>query len=241
MGVSPMPRGRDTHAVKSQRKTGSSRASDFVLGMVLALTAASLCGCTAASVAAYKVMGPPDVKAKYVPTTRPAVVLVEDYRRASTFTDDELLSRCVEREVRDHLPKTPLVDSIKIRELKLAKADAFAAMSVAQIGRAVGAEQIIWVDVTQNATEAILGGEQIRGTVAARVKVVDAFSGQTLWPSDMAEGYPLSFAIDWGTSTPRTGQQVRDALLHGLGDKIARLFYTWKPEQEEPEGFTVKD
>ncbi len=211
----------------------------YCLAVLGLLGLAVLGGCAAASVAAYKVMGPPDVKAKYVPTTQPAVVLVEDYRRSTTFTDDELLSRCVERQVRDHLPKMPLVDSIKIRELKIARPEAFAAMSVAAIGRAVGARQIIWVDVTQDSTEAILGGEQIRGTIGARVKVVDSTDGQTLWPSDMAEGYPLSFAVNWGTAAPRSDRQVREALLQGLGDKIAKLFYTWKPDEDEPQGFIV--
>jgi hypothetical protein len=215
-----------------------ARGSGAILNLLsLALLFTAL-GCSAAGVAAHKVLGPPAVPAMYVPQQQPLVVLVEDYHRATALTDDELLSRYVEEEFRRNVEKVPVVDSAKVREVRLSKPDAFKKMSVADVGREVGAQQVVWVDVTERTIESLLGGESLRGAVAVRVKVVDVKTGQTLWPLDMSEGYPLSTGTSWGTKNPSSEAELKNALYRGLADKVAKLFYKWKPEEEEPEGFT---
>jgi len=197
-------------------------------------------GCVAFGAVAHKVMGPPWIPAKYVPPPEASVVvLVEDYHRSSAYTDDEQISRFVEEQMKGHL-KSPVVDSSKVRELRLSKADQFKTMTVAEVGRQVGAQQVIWVNVVERNIESLLGGEQLRGDVSARVRVIDSKSGQTLWPMDMAEGYPLSSGVNFGSGTPTSEADMKQTLYHALGDKIAKLFYKWQPENEEPEGFTVQ-
>ncbi len=217
-----------------------SIGSGLRLHLLFLLLGMSAAGCTAAGLAAHKIMGPPAVPAKYVPQSRPLVVLVEDYHRATGLTDDELLSRYVEEEIRGHVKKMPVVDSAKVREIRIAKPEDFKKMTVAEVGRTVGAEQVVWVAVTERTVESLLGGESLRGDVAVRVKMVDVKSGQTLWPTDMADGYPLSTGTTWGAANAGSESELKNSLYRGLSEKIAKLFYKWKPDEEEPEGFTVQ-
>ncbi|HEX8522562.1 MAG TPA: hypothetical protein VF669_09925, partial [Tepidisphaeraceae bacterium] len=174
-----------------------------------------------------------------VPQPQPLVVLVEDYHRSTALTDDEMISRVIEDQIKARV-KAPLVDSAKVRELRMSSGEKFKTLSVADVGRQVGAAQVIWVDVIDRNFESLLGGEQLRGDVAARVKVVDARNGETLWPTDMAEGYPVSTSMNWGSGNASSEAELKQRLYRGLGDKIAKLFYKWKPEYEEPEGFNVQ-
>jgi hypothetical protein len=220
-----------------KKNNGSSQAR---LHLLLLLLIISVAGCTMAGLAAHKIMGPAAVPAKYVPQPQPLVVLVEDYHRATGLTDDELLSRYVEDEIRGHVQKVPVIDSAKVREIRMSKPEDFKKMSVAEVGRGVGADQVIWVAVTERTVESLLGGESLRGDVAVRVKMVDAKTGQTLWPTDMAEGYPLSSGTTWGATNAGSESELKNSLYRELSAKIAKLFYKWKPDEEEPEGFTVR-
>ena len=184
----------------------------------------------------YKVLGPPDVPAKYDPKLRSLVVLVENYQGSTAYTDDELLSRYVEEGLKGNI-KAPIIPSSKVRELMLSKGEAFKTMTVAEVGRAVGAQQVIWVDVGQTRIEPLLAGESMRGDVSASVKVVEAQTGQTLWPKDLAGGYALSHAVSFGAHSPNSELEIKETLYRGIGDRIAKLFYKWKPENAEPEGF----
>ena len=87
------------------------------------------------------------------------------------------------------------------------------------------------------------GGDALSGQIAASVKVVDVASGDTLWPTDIAEeaGYPVSASTKLGTGGRAGGAgsvaDVRQHLYLQLSDEIARLFYKWQPEYDEPGGF----
>jgi hypothetical protein len=203
----------------------------------LLLIAAS--GCIAAGVFAHKVIGPLPVPAKYVPAKEPLVVMVENYRQpSSAYTDDELLSRYIEGFLKGH-QVAPVGESAKVRELRMDRPNDFKNMSVAAVGREVGAKQVLYVDVVNNELETLMAGESLRGTTAVRVKVVDTNTGETLWPADMADGYPLQQGVQFGKSKARSEIELKQGLYATLGDKIAKLFYKWKPDEEEAEGFVA--
>src|ERR1051326_7245512 len=80
-----------------------------------------LAGCSAIGLAAYKVAGPPEVPAKYVPVKEPLLVVVENYRQPSGWqADADLLARYVEREL-ETSGVAPVVDSNKLREMRLSQ------------------------------------------------------------------------------------------------------------------------
>jgi hypothetical protein len=206
----------------------------YLLSSILFFTAS---GCVAAGVAAHKIMGPAAIEAQYVPAKEPLVVMVENYRRpSSALTDDELLSRYIEGFLRGH-EVAPLIESSKIRELRINRPDEFKKMSITAVGREVGAKQILYVDVVNSELESLMAGESLRGSTTVRVRVIDAETGQTRWPTDMADGYPLEQSLSFGKTTARSEQELKQSLYVSLGDRIAKLFYKWKPDTEDPEGF----
>ncbi len=197
----------------------------------------SLPGCIAAGVAAHKLMGPRPVEAKYVPAKESLVVMVENYRRpSSALTDDELLSRYIEGFLRGH-EVAPIIDSAKLRELRINRPDEFKQMSIAAAARAVGARQVLYVDVVQSELESLMAGESLRGSTAVRVRIIDAATAQTRWPTDMSDGYPMEQTVSFGKTKARSEQELKQGLYASLGDRISKLFYKWKPETEDPEGF----
>jgi hypothetical protein len=126
-----------------------------------------------------------------------------------------------------------------VRELRQEHPDAFKNSSVAAIGREVGARQILYVDVVHNEVESLMAGESLRGSVGVRIKMVNAENGETLWPIDMAEGYPLDQSVQFGKTKVSSEMDLKQDLYASLGEKIAKLFYKWKPDNEEPEGFVA--
>jgi hypothetical protein len=196
-------------------------------------------GCAAAGVAAYKVMGPADVPAKYVPAKEPMLVLVENYSRpSSAFTDSELLSRFLVSNLKTN-NVAPIIDLNTLREFQASHASELHDLSVAALGRQLGAKQVLYIDVTKNDIEPLLGGETLRGEAAVRVKIVDVATGETRWPLEMSEGYPLSFSTSLGSATRGESEiALKQRMYANLGDRIAKLFYKWKPEETPPEGFT---
>jgi hypothetical protein len=205
--------------------------------LLFSILLVSLSGCIMAGVAAHKLMGPPAVPAKYVPAREPMVVMVENYRRpSSAYTDDQLLTRYIEGYLRGH-QVAPIVESANVADLRVNHPEEFKKMSVAAVGREVGAKQILYVDVIQNDVETLMAGEALRGATAVRVKVVDAETGETRWPDDMAEGYPLDQSVQFHKNQARNEQDLKAGIYAQLGDRIAKLFYKWKPENDDPEGF----
>jgi hypothetical protein len=198
-------------------------------------------GCTAAAALTYKIVGPPDIEAKYHPAKEPLLVMVENYRRPSAaLSDSNLLARYIEQNLNEH-KTVPIVSTDKVYELKSSRPEDFRKMTVAEIGRELGARQILYVDLTDTTIEPMVGGEALRGSAAARVRMIDAATGQTLWPVETTDGYPVDESMQWGHITdPRSEVEIKQELYQTLGWKVARLFYKWKPEHEEPSGFVAQ-
>ena len=198
-----------------------------------------LSGCTALGVAAYKLHGPPKVPAQYVPEQRPMLVLVENYQHQSSVNAHaDLLGRMLVKEL-EARRVAPIVPLDALQELRDARPAEFPRMSMSSIGREVGAEQILYVQLHNSDVTPMAGGNALTGQASASVKVVDVATGDTLWPGGVASeaGYPVAAATKLGTSNGGSVQDVRQRMYLDLSHQIARLFYKWQPEYDEPEGF----
>ena len=190
-----------------------------------------LAGCNIVGAAGDKIMGPPEVKAKYVPPQEPMLVLAENYQHPSeTMVEAEQLVQKVAKQLQAH-NVAPIVDPTAPFNLKASKPAEYQRMTIAQIGRTLGAKQILYVDITQSNVFVAQASEMLKGKAVVRVRVVDAESGNTRWPEEGGEGYPLIVE----TPMLREGQgvdepSVRLQLQEAMGEKIAQLFYTYKPE-----------
>ena len=208
-----------------------------VVTTLLACAALALGGCNVAGALAYKVTGPPPIPAKYVPAKVPMLVLVENSRNPSNLRlDADRLTRTIGEELAPH-HVAPVIDPEKLTDFRRAQGAHYASLSITAVGRAVGAEQVLYVDLIDVSIEPAIGSELLQGRAEARVRVVDVHTGQTLWPSDAAQGQPVGAATSYTSVSAGGGESiVRDQLLDSLADKIAKLFYTWKSDTADGQG-----
>lgn len=198
---------------------------------VVAMTALLLLvgGCNVAGAVQYAAMGPPATPAMYKLNKVPTLVLVENYEAPSAAAlDSDRLAMLLSRELQTHRV-APVVDPAALAALREQKPRDFGSMRISEIGQAVGAEQVIYINLIRSDVEQTAG--LLKATLSARVKVIDAKTGRLLWPQDSAEGYPV------GHETPMirpeetvTAETVRAKMIDTIALKIGRMFYNWKPE-----------
>jgi PBP1b-binding outer membrane lipoprotein LpoB len=198
--------------------------------ILLLLVPILLSGCAVVGAAADKVMGPSEVKAKYVPPQEPMLVIAESFQHPSeTMVESEQLVQKVAEQLKEH-KVVPLVDSAAPFNLKASKPEEYHQMTIAQIGRTLGAKQVLYIDIAESNVFVAQASEMLKGKAVVRVRVVDAETGNTKWPEEGGEGYPLVVE----TPMLREGQGVDESavrlqLQEVMGEKIAQLFYTYKP------------
>ena len=196
-----------------------------------------LSGCEAIGVAAYKVAGPPPIDAKYTPAKTPMLVIVENYQHQSSSNPhaDMLANYLTEDLEAENV--APMVPREKLQELRDSKPVEYPSMSITAIGRATGASQILYVQLTSSSVQPLAGGEGYSGSTTAMVKMVDVITGQTLWPTATSEGYPVSAAAKLGSRNGANPMEVRQKMYLSLTGQIGRLFHKWKPENMSPENY----
>jgi hypothetical protein len=211
-----------------------SRAIRYLLWTIPAF---ALVGCTVLGVGAYKLMGPPANPAKYTPDKTPMLVLVENYQyQTSANSHADILSRQLFGAMEMH-DVAPMIPPEKLQELRDAKPLEFSTMPINRIGQEAGATQVLYVELKSSDIDPLLGGEAYQGKAVATVKIVDAATGDTIWPTDISGGYPVAASTKLGTKTGATPMAVRQKLYVQLADEISKLFYKWRPEDMRPDTF----
>ena len=193
-------------------------------------------GCNIVGAVTYKVAGPTPIAPKYAPPKEPMVVLVERYNApSSSVTESETLAKEIFRDLSAH-DVAQQIDPITVMNLRDEDPQKFKTMTVSQIGSRVTARQVLYVNLTAAGIESSDGGGMFRGVMAARVKVIDVATGATVWPTDAADGYPISGEIKPTLANQSaTPDAARLALIRKMAVSTARLFYKWQPEDEMPD------
>lgn len=200
----------------------------------------SLNGCNIFGAFFAKVAGPTPVEAKYKPSKKkPLVVLVENYRNPSSVRlDAERLSRHITDEIsRHHI--APVIDPGEVDDLRAKPA--FRTMSQSAVGRAVGAGQVLYVNVVSFDVEEALGSGMIKGRAELTVKLVDTATSRTLWPSDTTVGHPMSIE----TAYQRTGEHanemtLREQMCRQFADQIGKLFRKYTPDYDAGDAGSIR-
>jgi hypothetical protein len=192
-----------------------------------------LAGCNILGAAAYKVAGEPDVPAEFELAKRPTVVMVENFRHPDLAAADAefIAQRVQERLMKKDL--VPVVRAEKIIELRGKGMGAFRKMTVKDVARAVEAEQVLYISFEAGGFASMGGGSTVQGRAVVKVKVIDAATGDTLWPGAVSDGRSVSFETSPADGTDRTSTtDLRYKLYDGLAARAVRLFHKFKPSEQ---------
>ena len=204
----------------------------IAVGAIGAVALLAAGGCNVIGVVVDRTAGQVPVEPKFTPDPqRPLLVLVENYRVASGNTSDAdrvarlIGARFVEQKV------APIVSGDALVRLRDKDPIAYRKMGVAQVGQAVGATQVLYVDLTNVAIGTQGGGSDVaKGLASANVRFIDAATGRIAYPAGLADGHPVAYE----TPARRLGDDasadsLRAEAMSVLCDRIARLFYRYKP------------
>lgn len=199
---------------------------------------AVLGSCNIVTPAAYILGGQDRVDAQYALPDRPTVVFVDD-------PENKLPDRALRRIIGDKVAQELMVR--KLVTTTISSADALAVsgrerygrkMAIDAIGRAVGAEQVVFVDM--QAFSLSPEGITPRPSGACYVKVIDVTNRERLFPIDdggfpSSSGYPVQVAMRevslerYRTTSSR--RQIREQLANEIADQIAKVFYRHVPRE----------
>jgi hypothetical protein len=194
---------------------------------MLTLVAVQLAGCNIAGPIAAVATGPPKMDAQYVMPDVPTVVFIDDPRNlVNPVTLRKVIAEAASQELMINQVVTTTItpqDAIAITQ----RSDrAGNKMSVEDIGRAVGAQQVVYVLITNFSRTP--DGYTPRPVAAAQVKVIDVVQGQRVFPT-AGEGFPVE-AVGAAVDPSQFGSRLSnatlfEALARQLGDEVAKVFY----------------
>ncbi len=209
----------------------------FSLVLMLTLLA-GLAGCEVLGAAA-ETVAPSKTKAVYKPQNRVTLILVDDpaNRLGNANLTDQIAS-VVEHELKQNEVITEFVPMRELHLLQQARGKAFDTMSLQDIGRALGAEQVLHVHIEQ--IDVDTGPGVVQPEAWVRLKFLDVATGRRLFPSDThaaagpSAGYELHSQM---RQSIRPTESAGDRIVlftrfanHIAGD-VARVFYDHLPRQ----------
>jgi hypothetical protein len=190
-----------------------------------------LSGCNVVGALASRVAPAPMIPAAFPLPAKPTVIVVENYHNpASLRLESDAMARAVAIQLTDH-GVGPIIDPGKLENLRQRDTTAYRSMPLDAIARAVGAEQVIYVNLERLELVEHLASEAPGGEAEARVRVVDAETGDALWPLDAAGGQSVTVSIDPQRVTADAPNGAVERMLHdALAVEIGKLFHDWQGE-----------
>lgn len=203
--------------------------------------AAFLTGCSAAAVAVSAVQGPEKVPPQFELPDRATLVLVDDPNRL--FENAGLARQVGSTAVYYLKTHKALTEAGFIEPREIARLEAlldreWSSTPIDEIGRRLGAQQVIHAKVTSVAFVTEDGA--FRPHASLEAKVIDVETGR-LWParsplddpSELGPGVVVTtqLAADPGRTARDNGQPMSEVGRHladEMGLNLAQLFYTWR-------------
>jgi hypothetical protein len=207
----------------------------WLTGGLIALVSLSA-GCNIVAPASYIISGPPSVEAQHTLADVPTVIYIDD--RSNQVNPVSLRRVIAETAGEDLMEKKLLTTTISPQDAMniAARNDRNKQiMSIEEIGKAVGAKQVIYVEMLQFSDTP--DGFTPRPLAACRVRVVDVENRQRVFPGpDVRDtSHPMQVMtreVDPELYRTRSGRlQVFQALALETGHEIGKLFY--KHERKE--------
>lgn len=202
-----------------------------------AIVALAPAGCNYVAAGALIIGGPPKVPAAFddLPAERKTIVFVDD-------RSNVVPRRALRRAVGEATEQTLIGEKVLAAEQVLPSSGALYALSqekrsdtlsVVDVGKAVGADVVIYVSMNQF-TLSRDGSGAFQPGASGFVKVFDVTANQRLWPPDTGRGFPVSFMEPNPRPEAPKGSTERsraeEDLAREFGVRVARLFFEHKPE-----------
>lgn len=169
---------------------------------------------------------PKTVDAKYIPPKTPILVLVENQRNPGALVAEaDQLAGFIMDDLAAY-KTAPLIGLKKLYELRDNEKN-IDKMTITQIGKAVGAQQVLYVDLLRfSEGEA---GVSMRSRLDATVHLVDVKTSVTTFPAIGQPNWPIAMEtpIDI-VVTDANVQAVRESVLRSAGTEIGRLFHDYR-------------
>ncbi len=172
-----------------------------------------------------------------LPPKKATVVIVDDRnsRLPSRTARDKVAETAQKNLLANKAVSGEVIDSESVQGIM--SADRFTRpRSVTALGRAVGAQQVIWVTVDSFS----LVEDQVRflPTATVRVKVIDVEQDKRIFPGpDQAEGHTFTVQIRTRSSEPPKNEadrvRAQNELAERIGLRVAEMFYKSKPREAD--------
>jgi hypothetical protein len=205
----------------------------ILLILALSLTVAGThTGCRALAFLLTKTVGPfvpeDEVQAQYEFKSGSVLILIDAKDPSLTSDYPQLRSRLTDiigKTLTDKKACGPVVPSRSVEAARRAEPH-FADWSFEQAGTYFNVDYVVHIEILEFRLEDVSGSNAFSGYTEASVRIFDPNTGERVWPvlSEAkvvtAETTPIVEA-----SQPSAREEV---LVEGFGEKIARLFYTYK-------------
>lgn len=200
------------------------------------VTGFALCGCNIVGPAFYFVHGPPKTPAQFeLDPERPTLVFVDDSNSAIGRRRDRMqIASSAERLLKEkglveQLRPCGSAVTIVMRESSTDP------MSIVEIGRAVDAEVVVYATLDRFTISP--DGASIEPAADIRVKVLDAVSGDRLFPTGEQEWFRKSVSLPrrLGLSDRTLSQQsrIRNELAERVGEELGLIFVEHETRRSE--------
>jgi len=212
------------------RRTAWFRTPRALLALAAAAAGALAAGCNIVGPVAVALSPPPSNEAEIELPDRPTVVFVDD--RKNVLNDrglrivigNEISTILMEQEVLTQTISTSSVLRI------LGEERHGELMSIAEIGRQVDAEQVIYVELMSFSVAR--SAEGFRALSQVQVKVIDAVNNVRLYPTgdEGSEARTLLVELPRDQAlqpllTRSTAREAEETLAMRIADKVSKLFY----------------
>jgi len=205
-----------------------------------AAAAAGLGACNILAPAAFLIGGQPKEPAKYELLDARTVVFVDDRNNAIPVSSSRVRASIAEQITNDIITQklvdpTNMINARDAMALTRARDREGALLSMQAIADAVGAQQIVYVEMLS--FRGSPDNQEPRPVAACRVKVIDAVSRTRVFPApesvagweDVAVmGRPVSPELYRSNQGRREIEQMLSALV---ADRVAKLFYKHIPDE----------
>lgn len=218
----------------TQPRIECARMRCLIVTALLCAVALLHAGCNYAGPILYAIQPEPTIEAQFQLEDRPTVVFVDD-------RDGVLIPATLADVIADHASEELMIHEVVTTAIRPRDAMALARsrdrhnnlMSIDAIGEAVGAEQIIYVQMETFAESRDRYTPQ--PVAAARIKVLDVVNDERIFPTGDETIDFILVQTNLGDidrdlyKSASTRRQIREMLAKALGDDIAKVFYEHKP------------